>query len=418
MFIHCTTFLLGTYFLFVLFNGFFLYRLSLGFMQVKEPYWAKVLLFVTLMLTSGMVIWIGDNNFAMTLPFYMVGFCIATKGDVLGRITVGSVFFCFIMSVCAMADTYLKGDTISRIIRPLIFGLFYLLFYKHLKKEAIYLPHRLWKICAGLTILPLTSLSVLILPAYWMPESILLHDLNWMQGALLLPISLLSSLVLLCSILVLADYETKAQAAAMAEMREVYYQGLKREQTQVRTLRHDLRNHLNVVLGLLEQGEMDKARQYLLDLTDAQALHHSQQICANEIVNVLLSSKYGDMKQQGMITDIQISLPANLPIADIDLCALLGNALDNAIEAAQKSEDKQITIRCKAERGIFMLCVENSFAGNIHTDFHTTKKDKKLHGFGLMGMREIVTRYGGVLEAVAKDGVFELIVSIPLTPSA
>ena len=258
-------------------------------------------------------------------------------------------------------------------------------------------------------LLPFTSLSVLILPAYWMPESILLHNLNWFQGVVILPMSLLASLVLLYSILILADYEAKAQAAAFAEMREVYYQGLKREQTQVRTLRHDLRNHLNAALGLLERNETEKARQYLFELADSQVLHSSHRICENEIVNVVVSSKYKDMEAHGILADIQIVLPAALPIADTD-----GNALDNAIEAAHKSEDKQITVRCKGERGLFMLRVENSFSGKVHADFSTTKKDKKLHGFGLAGMREIVTRYGGFLEAASIDKTFELLVTIPL----
>lgn len=423
MLTYLTSFLFGTYFLFVVLNGHFLYRLCQGFTVVKENQWARGVLFVTLMLTSGMVIWVGDNNFAMTLPFYMAGFLATTKGDLLGRITVGGIFFCFIMSVCAMTDTYLIPldrfgyyDIASRLVRPLIFGLFYLIFYKHLKGETITLPHRLWKLCLGLTILPFTALSVLILPAYWMPDSILLHNLNWFQGTVILPISLISSLVLLHSILVLADYEAKAQTAVLAEMREVYYQGLKREQAQVRTLRHDLRNHLNAALGLLDRGETAQAHQYLLELTDSQTLHSSRCICENEIVNIVLSSKYEDMKQYGIISDIQISLPAALPIANTDLCALFGNALDNAIEAAQKSEGKQITIRCKAERGLFMLRIKNSLSWKVHCDLNTTKKDKEHHGFGLAGMREIVTRYGGFLEAGAKDSIFELVISIPLVP--
>lgn len=423
MFLHLTLFSFVTYLLSVCLSGFFLHRLCRGFVAGKEPRWAKILLFVTLALTSSMVIWVGDNNFAMTLPFYMLAFLLATTGDLLGRITVGGVFFCFVMSVCAMADTYLVSldhfesyGIVSRLVRPLVFGLLYLAFYHHLQKESIQLPHHLWEICAGLTLLPFAALSILILPAYWMPESILLHHFNWFQGAVILPICLLSSLVLLRSILVLAEYETKAQAAAFSEMRECYYQGLKREQTQVRTLRHDLQNHLNAALGLLERGETEQARQYLLELVDAKALHHSHHLCENEIVNVVVSSKWEEMKRRGMLVDIQIVLPAVLPIADTDLCALLGNALDNAIEAAQKSEEKHIFIRCKAERGLFMLCVENSLDGEIHRDLSTTKTDKKVHGFGLAGMREIVTRYGGFLEVAPTGNQFELLISIPLQP--
>lgn len=421
MFTYVISLFLSAYFIFVLLNGYFLYQLFQRFAEVKESRWAKTLLFATLMLSSGMVIWIGDNNFAMTLPFYMAGVLAATKGDLLGRMTVGGVFFCFIMTVCAMADTYLIPldrfgcyDVVSRLVRPLAFGVVYLFFYRQLKRETIQLPHRLWKLCAGLTVLPFAALTALILPAYWMPESVLLHNLNWFQGTVILPMALLSSLVLLYSILVLADYEDRAQAVSRAEMREVYYQSLKREQTQVRTLRHDLRNHLNTVLGLLERGEAGKARQYLLELTDSQALHGSCHICENEIANVIISAKWEEMERCGIRRDIQAALPETLPVADTDLCALLGNALDNAIEGAKRSQEKWIVVRCRAERGLLMLRVENSAEGRIHGDLSTTKTDKKLHGFGLAGMREIAARYGGVLETGGTDSSFELVVSIPL----
>ena len=232
-------FFLGPYILFVLLSGFFLYRTCLRFMEVKPVWWAKVMLFSAMTLSSGMVIWIGDNNFAMTFPFYIAAFFFATKGDWLGRLTVGGIFFCFIMSVCAMSDTYLipldrfnLHDMVSRMVRPVIFGIFYLTLHRQLKQQSVCLPHRLWKLCAGLTLLPLVTLSVLILPAYWMPESILIENLTLFQGMFILPLSLISSVVLLHSILILADYEQKAQAAALAEMREVYYQSLQKEQTQ------------------------------------------------------------------------------------------------------------------------------------------------------------------------------------------
>lgn len=268
---------------------------------------------------------------------------------------------------------------------------------------------------SGLSAAPiLVTLSVLILPAYWMPDSILIENLTLFQGMFILPLSLISSVVLLHSILILADYEQKAQAAALAEMREVYYQSLQKEQTQVRTLRHDLRNHLNTVLGLLEEKETQKAQEYLAKLTDSPVLRRSRRLCDNEIVNVVLTSKCEEMERLDIGADIKISLPEQLPFADTDLCALFGNALDNAIDATKRAKNKKITLRCKVEYGMFMLLIQNPLAGDEHEDLSTTKKDKALHGFGLNGMREIVTRYGGIFDAGKKENQFELILNMPL----
>mgnify|MGYP000069685287 FL=1 len=83
------------------------------------------------------------------------------------------------------------------------------------------------------------------------------------QGVVVLPFTLLTSLVLLLAILILAEHERLEQSNRLAGLREVYYQGLRQQETQVRTLRHDLRNHLTVIRGLLEQGKTAETLGYL-----------------------------------------------------------------------------------------------------------------------------------------------------------
>ena len=105
-------------------------------------------------------------------------------------------------------------------------------------------------------------------------------------------------------------------------------------------------------------------------------------------------------------------------MADMDLCALLGNALDNAIEGSRGAGERRITIRCKADKGLFMLRVENTLGGAVQPDLATTKTDKAAHGFGIPGMREIAERYGGTLDAGVRDNGFELVVCLPLAGQA
>ena len=117
----------------------------------------------------------------------------------------------------------------------------------------------------------------------------------------------------------------------------------------------------------------------------------------------------------GLDRDIRVSLPADLPVVDVDLCALLGNALDNAREAAVKAEDKKISVRCRADKGMLMLKVTNVLTGDERDDLATTKTDKKHHGLGLSGMREIAQRYGGTLETTTDSGCFILLACLPLS---
>ena len=120
----------------------------------------------------------------------------------------------------------------------------------------------------------------------------------------------------------------------------------------------------------------------------------------------------GEMEREGITLDLAVSLPGELPIADTDLVALLGNALDNAIEGTRGAAERRITLRCKGDKGLFMLRVKNTIGAMPRTGLATTKGDKAAHGFGISGMREIARRYHGTLEAGAREGAFELVVCL------
>lgn len=408
----------GSWILLFMATGLILCRLCIPFVSVKQKLPWKVLLVVTFGGTSGMVIWVGDNNLLFTLPVFLGFFFLCTQGERLGRLAVGLIFFCLIMSVCAMLDTYLFSlnsyDIITRLARPVVFGLLLLLFRRRLPEGPAVLPPRLWKLVLGLAAMPLCALVAVVLLTNEKYTSPAVHTLAMNQGLVVLPFVLVTSLVLLQAIRVLADHQKLERTAQLAEMRELYYQGLRREQDQVRTLRHDLRNHLTALQGLLARGQTAQAAGYLEQIAGSPWAQGNQQFCENETANVVLSSKVEAARRLGLQTEFQAALPRDLPIADPDLCALLGNAIDNAMEAAQKAANKKVRLRCRTDKGLFMLQVENALTGDERPDLSTTKKDKAAHGFGLAGMREIAARYGGSLEAGPREGRFELVVCLPL----
>lgn len=402
-------------------SSYFLYRLCVLFVRPRAKRRWKLLLATALGGSSSMVIWIGDPNLLYTMPAFFALFLLCTTGDRVGRLAVCAIFFCLEMSVCAILDTYFGFfnsydlyDFTVRAARPIIFGCLWLVLRRHLPENTVTLPRRLWKLVLGLAAMPMCALAAVVLLTYDKYDSPSIHSLAMNLGMVVLPFVFLTSLVLLFAIMILADHEQLEQANRMANLREVYYQGLQREEKQVRTLRHDLRNHLTVVQGLLETGDTTKTLDYLDQIAGSPALRGTKRFCENETANVVLASKSEEMARDGLDGDFAISLPRDLPIADTDLCALLGNALDNAMEAARQAADKHITVRCRAEKGLFMLRVENAVGAEVHPDLSTTKADKSAHGFGLAGMREIAQRYGGSLDAQANESRFELVACFPL----
>lgn len=411
------------YFLTVAASGFFLYKLCAPFVRPRKGRFWKVLLFLLLAGSTGMVIWIGDPNLLYTLPVFFALFFLSTRGDRVGRLAVCIIFFCLEMSVCAFLDSYVERindlfyDVLVRLARPLVFGPLWLL-RRRLPREPVVLSRRLWKLVLGLAAMPLCALIAVVLLTFRRYDSIEVNTVAMYQGMVVLPFVFLTSLVLLFAILILADHERLEQAERLTGLREVYYQGLRQQETQVRRLRHDLRNHLTAVRGLLEQGDEQGAIGYLDQIAGSPALRGTRRLCENEAANAVLTAKAEAMEREGVAADFAVSLPRDLPVADMDLCALLGNALDNALEGTRDAGERRITVRCKADKGLFMLRVENTLGGAVQPDLATTKADKAAHGFGIPGMREIAERYGGTLDAGAREGAFELVVCLPLAGQA
>ena len=406
--------------LLVLADGLFVYLLTSPFVTFRKGRWPRLVLLLLYSGSCGMVIWIGDPNMIYTMLVFFPCFFLVTQGQFAHRLALAIISFCYIMSACAMIDSYAymaEGyDYIVRLLRPVVFGGIYFFLRKRLPGEPVSLSSGLWKLMLGLAVMPFFSLVAVVGLTYYRYDS-LVYIVSKNQGLAVLPAVLLGSLLLLRAIITLTDYERLQSESRLSALREMYYQGLQREQNQVRTLRHDMRNHMAVLQGLLDNGDTGKAEEYLRELLGSAALSGGRRICAHETANAVLSVKLGEMERLGIPADFQVNLPEKLDISDTDLCALLGNALDNAMEACTKVKTPDIRLRCRMDKGMLMLMVSNPLSGDEKPGLGTTKADGKNHGFGLPGMAEIARRCGGSLDTRTEDGRFELIACIPMSTS-
>lgn len=368
--------------------------------------------------------WIGDENLLFFLPMFIGLFLLGYQGSRIARAVVGTVFYLLFAGIGMILDTsfnilptgvWTLAEAMSAGIKLTAPVFFYLLVRKlNPDHKVLELPKQMWCLCALLSLAPLFAvLSFSVWNGFGRNQM----DIGQYRIAYtVLPFVLLSALAILAAMMILSRQWELVQTASLANMREAYYEKLQHGEAQVRTLRHDLRNHLSAAQGLLERGEIKQAQNYLAELTASPALHGTKRICENEIANIVLTEKMETMERCGLLADVLVTLPKELPVLDTDLCALFGNALDNAIEAGEKAENKTILVRARADRGILMLRVENSFTGTTDSSgntFETTKQNRVLHGFGIRGMREIATRYGGTLETRVHDHRFELIACLP-----
>lgn len=143
-----------TYCIMLVCSGLALYGTAQRFLTVRSFRWGKAILFLTFGLSTGMVIWIGDPNLLYVFPFFVFFSMLSTQGDWVGRLAVTIIFFCIIMSVCAILDTYIAlfdlftigaSDFLCRLMRPLFFILLYLLIRRRIPMGVVSLSRRLWK---------------------------------------------------------------------------------------------------------------------------------------------------------------------------------------------------------------------------------------------------------------------------------
>lgn len=182
----------------------------------------------------------------------------------------------------------------------------------------------------------------------------------------------------------------------------------------LRNLRHDMNNHLGILQGLLSLHEYDEATQYLNSLLEDLNVANNFVFVDNKLLSVLINSKISKAIALNIHVETEIHVNT-FPLDDRDLCALVGNILENAIEAASFSNEAHINFSMKKENSQLTIQCENSFS--VEPVFHngeliTTKEDKKYHGIGTKIIKSTVETYNGQVNFFV-DELFHVDISIP-----
>ena len=177
-------------------------------------------------------------------------------------------------------------------------------------------------------------------------------------------------------------------------------------------LKHDLKNHLIVLMGMLEENEERAAKEYLHDLMNDRVDSRKEIQTGNTAIDSIVNYKLLEAKQRHIQFDLEIQIPENLQVSSYAMSVILGNAIDNALEAAEKTEEKRISLVIKYTKGRLLIRVSNPFSGRLDEKgagrFRTGKADQKNHGLGLKNMEEAAEKLGGVMRVHTERQVFTL----------
>ncbi len=192
-------------------------------------------------------------------------------------------------------------------------------------------------------------------------------------------------------------------------------------QTQNNTIiyRHDMRHHLSLIGSFAADGDLHKIKEYLANTEAAIDALTPVRYCENETVNLILSSFNTSAEKKGVILHINVNLPAELRMNDTELCALLSNALENAITAAallEEEKHRKVYIHAFINGGKLVISTENAYVGKLEMEGELPKSKNKEagHGYGIKSIVAIVERHRGLYSFETKGGVFILRLMLPI----
>lgn len=206
-----------------------------------------------------------------------------------------------------------------------------------------------------------------------------------------------------------------------AEILERDYQALSRTYEDNAKLYHDLHNHIEAIYQCLTQGDIQEAIRYCEDLRTPVREISQTVWTGDKAIDYLISSKMALAEQEQIRTMVNIEYPHNTNIRSVDLTTILGNLLDNALEAAKTAPDKVrfLNLTIRRINAMLIIKVENGY-GNAPTEnsgkLVTSKIDKATHGWGLKSIQTAADRYDGTITTDYENGVFQSVVTLSFQP--
>ena len=201
------------------------------------------------------------------------------------------------------------------------------------------------------------------------------------------------------------------------ELIDTHYQEVENMYKKMRGWRHDYRNHIQTMKVLAEKGNLEAIKEYLNKLDEDLATVDTVVKTGNAMADAILNSKISLAKSKEINVKVDAHVPVKLKMSELDLCVILGNLFDNAIEASLPLPENERLIR------VYMV-MKNTQLYISFTNFTASKKQIKEvnlfkttkgagHGFGLVRIDSIIEKLDGYLSRNSEDGAFTTEILIP-----
>ena len=266
--------------------------------------------------------------------------------------------------------------------------------------------------------------DVIVLPMFWV-SALTIPIASIVLGAIIVSSADISTFFMLLSIAIIlgvdviafylfdrltAAHEHRLKSILHAQEKEYYLTQCRLMQEsagRVRSSRHDMKIHMAAIKGFITENKAGSAIDYidtfLGGVGETNLLSETGNLAFDSIINYKLK----DIKNSDIKLNLRLKVPPVLEIADADIVTIIGNLLDNALEAVAKTAEKSITLNAALDNGVLAIKAENSFNGELKEGFASLKGGSE-HGYGLKNIKRSVEKYGGYMKVTHTDTVFSV----------
>jgi len=410
---------------------FVFFRIIKTFLPLRKSWVVKIAAFLVCGCLADSIIYSNDlGSLLGTMALFFAYILVFYRGTLMEKISVLLVFYPALIAInylmldiggrmfFAIAQTTYEEviqspelmlvstliHTVSLLLRLFFWIAAWLILRKFLSKIVSRLNTRMWLIVDMLMLASFVAVFTII---YFMPE----------ETAIVYPIcgaSIFSSFGCMYLASYICEAMQTAYRAQELEMQRNYYKDRIKDEERVRSVYHDMKNHL--LLLQAQTGNGQDIQNSIQKLQEQIQEYENYHYTGNEFLDIIIRDKAKTAQEK------QIDFNAVISFADasfmelLDISTIFGNALDNAIEASEKlPEDRRlITVRAKRVRDMLVIAVENNASPDSSIPEGTTKEDAFLHGFGLANIKKAVERYGGQCSIRAEKERFVLKILIPV----
>ncbi len=406
-----------SYFLMVLifmipssFTGYVIFRLICLLAKPREMRPVKIITFIVLGMIANTSMFLVDvDNVLIALIVFFIIMLIGFKGSVLHKVSAVIVFYPLVVASQIIITNSLRFLGLRQLICTIVFWLVIYLIFKNRLTGVFDLPNN--KVYILLDVICSATFTIIIAMVTSMNNKTI--------AVLASSLTIVTHIGILFLIFTIIENAKNESELKVLQLQKTYYEFLEGEQAAIRKIKHDINNHMHAIDGLIKERLYQQAEAYIGNIFTSLNSSTMKNYSNNPIINLVLNQKLFKIQEMSIDCSLHIEIKNLNKIADMDICSLFSNTLDNAIEACEKITDtskRYISVKALCKNNYFMYTVINSKESHTRVEngkHITDKTDTIQHGYGISNVKDIVEKYDGEIEIKHNEKEFAVTIIIP-----